>query len=154
MHAQRLAPARHQEQQRHARVVQDVAQRIQPVVAAPIGQDQRVVVRRIHEAWRIAARRHMRPVPPAGRQQAEGAGGQEGARRRPDPVRFLVHHELGRLGVERGQRLEAGDGVRVGRKAVHRHSLPKPRRLRHAPVDRAACVMQAPAGQAAARRAA
>ncbi len=72
VHAQRLAGTGDEEQQCHARVGHDVAQRVDPVVAAPVGQHQRAVVRRRHEARRVAARRHVRPVRADGRQQHEG----------------------------------------------------------------------------------
>src|SRR6516165_1840560 len=51
-----LAAARNEEEQRHARVRKDVAQAVDAVVAAPVGNKQRLFVVDAHEARRVAAR--------------------------------------------------------------------------------------------------
>src|SRR5262249_9890397 len=51
-----LAAARNEEEQRHARVRKDVAQAVDAVIAAPVGNEQRLLVVDAHEARRIAAR--------------------------------------------------------------------------------------------------
>jgi hypothetical protein len=52
---QRLADARHHEQQRHTRIADDVPQAVDAVVSAPIGQDQGLGVFDVDEARWIAA---------------------------------------------------------------------------------------------------
>jgi hypothetical protein len=73
VHADRLAASRNEEQQRHARVVDDVAQRVDAVVAAPVRYEQRLLVGDPHEARRVAARRAVEPVGTADASAKNGA---------------------------------------------------------------------------------
>src|SRR5215470_13269702 len=57
-----LAAARDQEQQGDARIGDDIAQRVDAVVAAPVGHKQRLLVLDAHEARRVAARRAIEPA--------------------------------------------------------------------------------------------
>ena len=74
-----LAAAGNEEQQRDARIDEDVAQRVDAVVAAPVGNEQRLLVVHAHEARRIAARRAVEPVRAAGGEREERRRLDEGA---------------------------------------------------------------------------
>ena len=91
--------------------MQNVAQTIDAVVAAPIGNQQRLLVVDAHEARRIAARRAIKAV------RARGGEGEE--RRRLDEGLVLGGDTVGLLGGRRTiglainapKRLDAGDDV-------------------------------------------
>ncbi len=72
--AQRLADAGNEEQQRDARVAQDIAEAVDAVVAGPVGQRQRALVENAHEAGRVALGRTVEPFGAAGRDRDEGRG--------------------------------------------------------------------------------
>ena len=57
--AQRVLKARHDEEQADVGVGQDVDQRVEPVVARPVGDGERAVVQHPHEADRVTARAHV-----------------------------------------------------------------------------------------------
>ena len=56
VHPKRLVDSRYQKQQTHLGIAQDVVQRIDAVVAAPVGDQQGAIVCDLDEAGKIAAR--------------------------------------------------------------------------------------------------
>src|SRR5829696_5381161 len=99
--AQRAADARDQEQERNARITDDVAQRVDAVVAAPVGQHHGVLVDHPHEARRIAARRAVQALRTGRRQHHERRDFYETAIVLGDIGDLLDHRRAGRLAIER-----------------------------------------------------
>jgi hypothetical protein len=103
---QRLADAGDQKQQRYPRIGNDVSQRVDPVVAAPVGQQKGLRIFDGHEAGGIAARADVE-TPGAGTcQRHEGGCLDEGAIVRAEMVDLLVERPRHGRPVER---LERGD---------------------------------------------
>src|SRR5688572_9913321 len=109
--AQRLADARHQEQERHAGVGDDVFQAVHPVVAAPVGDQQRFLVIDHDEAGHVAARRGVHAVRAAGGEHEEGRDRDQLLVVRMEVVDLLVHGRPGRHAIELAQGLDVGDAV-------------------------------------------
>ena len=107
--AQRLAHARHQEQQGDAWVGQDVAQAVDAVVAAPVGQQQGFLVLDHDESGWVAARRGVQAVRSRRGQHGEGRGLDEGAVMRVDVVHFLLQRGFAGFAVQRLQGVGVGD---------------------------------------------
>ena len=99
--AHRLADAGDEEQQRDARIAHQVAQAVDAIVAAAVGDEQRVLVDHAHEARRIAARRAVEAFRPAGRQHQNGAASISLRYCGGDVVGFLEHRRtVRRVGIE------------------------------------------------------
>ena len=110
----------------------DIAQRIQPVIAAPIGQSERPILQAGNKARRIAAWRGMRAVMADGGENTKRAGGDKGARRIIQPGRDLFQCPLAWGLIMLRQGFQAGNGEGIGGGVmVHCHTLPKPSAWRH-----------------------
>ena len=96
-----LAHAGDEKQQRDARIAHEIAQGVDAIVAAAVGNDDRMLIHDAHKTGRIAARRTIETFGAAGRQHAE--------RRRVDQLAVLRRDPVGLL----------EDGGRVRRVAVH-----------------------------------
>jgi hypothetical protein len=107
--AQRRAGARNQEQQRDPGVAHDVAQRIDPVVAAAIRHHQGLVIVNPDKAGQIAARRAIQPLRPAGRKGCERRFVDQDAIAGRDPLGHLDCGGLVRLPVDRFKLTDRGD---------------------------------------------
>lgn len=109
-----LAEARHEEDETHPRVGDDVAQGVEAVVATAVGDDERALVPHDHEAGSVPARRLVEASVTDGGHDDEG-------RRLDDPGlarrdgRGLLGEAVGRRrrGVDLEQALEGGDRVVV-----------------------------------------
>ena len=119
---QRLADAGNQKQQRQPRVADHVAQGVQPVVAAPVGQHQRVRIFDVDEARRVAPRRAVEPFRAHRRQRHEGRSLDEGPIVFRDVIDFLQQRPLQRRAVVLRQAVEIFDA----RAVVHQYSLRPP----------------------------
>jgi hypothetical protein len=95
------ARAGDQEHQRHARVADHVAQAVDAVVAATVGQDQRALVVDADEAGLVAARAAVQALGADGGQGQERRGLDQGAIVRGDAV-----GDLDGRGRDRGRRVE------------------------------------------------
>ena len=111
---QRAARARDQEQQPDARIAHDVAQRVDPIVAAPVRQHQRPRIMHAHEPGQVPARRAVEPLRPRRRQRHERRGRDQRAILRRDVVGLLDDGRLGRVLVDGLELLDAGNRVRRG----------------------------------------
>ena len=107
MQPQRFIHAGDEEQQRYAIVFQNIAQPIKPVIALAIRQHDVVVIQRLDKAGRITARRDVIPPRTLRAQQYKGAGGNEGARRRIQPIGGFIRGRFQHLII---QGFERGDG--------------------------------------------
>ena len=103
---QRGAGAGDQEQQRHPGVADDIAQRIDPVVAAPVGQQQRrAVVCHPDKPGQITARTAIQPLRPDRRQRRKGRSGDQPGVIASNPVGDLDCRRLHRcIGIQRLKR--------------------------------------------------
>jgi hypothetical protein len=81
--------AGYQEQQRYARIANQIAEAVDAIVATPVGNDERRLVDHAHEAGRIAARRAIEAVRAACRQHYK--------RRRFDQLAILRRDAVGLL---------------------------------------------------------
>ena len=127
-----LIHARDQEQQRYAIVFQNIAQPIKPVIALAIRQHDVVVIQRLDKAGRIAARRDVVPPRTLRAQQHEGAGGNEGARWRIQPISGFIRGGFQHLIIQGFERGDGGDGVLVH--GGHRCRTPRQKQeKRHMP---------------------
>jgi hypothetical protein len=115
---QHFADARDQEHQRDMRVVEEVVQAVDALVAATIRQEQRLVIRDGHEARGVPARRGVQPMRPACGQDGEGRGLDVRPVKRMQVVAHLGQRSLSRpLVIGGAQRRLAGEVVgAVGRK--------------------------------------
>ena len=71
IHAQGLAHAGNQKQQRDARIAHDVAEAVDAVVARPVGNRDGLIVEDAHKAARVALGRAVEPLRSAGRHRHE-----------------------------------------------------------------------------------
>src|SRR5262249_54576673 len=101
-----LAAARNEEEQRHARVRKDIAQAVDAVIAAPVGNQQRLLVLNAHESGRIAARGTIKAVGPRRGQREERRRLDEGAIMWGDAVGLLGNRRPIGLAVDALQRLD------------------------------------------------
>jgi hypothetical protein len=121
-HPHRVVDAGQQEDQRDLGILQKVFQRIEPVVARPVGERDRVLVQHLEGARRIAARGDVllaRGV--GGGDQAERREGDEAAHMDVDAADILELRAFADGGVGRDQRGGAGgieQGGRAGQSGV------------------------------------
>src|SRR5262245_30016240 len=112
VHAQRLLPARDQEDQTHVGIREDVAHAIEPLVARPVGDDQPILVQDVHEARLIALGRDIalaRGI--RGRQQQEWRERDEPAARLVQRGALLLDRPLARRAQQRAQLVFPGHHV-------------------------------------------
>ena len=88
-------------------IVEEVAQAVDAVVAATVGDQQRLFVLHAHEAGRVAARRAVETVGAAGRHREKRRRFDEGAVMPVDVVDLLDQRRPERLVVERLELLRA-----------------------------------------------
>ena len=113
VHPQGLVDARHHEQQPDLGPLGQVRQRVEPVVARPVRQEQRVVVRHVHEPGIAPARSGVLAAVRVGRRQHdERRVLDEPAAVAVEVVELLAQGALGRRRVERPQ-------LRLGRDCRH-----------------------------------
>lgn len=112
--AQRFADARDQEEQRDARIGDDVLEIINSIVAGPIGDSQRSLVEDRHESSRIALRRTVRSAFAHRSQHDERRRSNECLVVLVQMVDFFPQRALMRLAVDRFELLERGDGMGHG----------------------------------------
>ena len=99
-----LVGARDEENQPDARVLDDVLQAVQPIVAATIGDQQgAAVVRHLDETGLVALGRAIEPRFAARRQHQKRRGRDEGPPQRIDVVELLLQHALQGTRVMRRQ---------------------------------------------------
>ena len=109
--ANRFADAGNEKQQRDARIANDVAQRVDAIVAAAVGNEQRLFIGHAHKTRCVAARRAIEPFRPAGRQREERRRLDEFSIGRIDVVDLFDDRRAVRLTIERGERFERGDAM-------------------------------------------
>ena len=113
MQAERFIHAGDEEQQRHPVVFQNIAQPIKPVIALAIRQHDVVVIQRLDKARRIAAWGDVVPPRTLRAQQHKGAGGNEGARWRIQPIGGFTRGGFQHLIIQGFELRNGGDGVLV-----------------------------------------
>ena len=117
-----LAHAGNEKQQRDARIAHQIAQAVDAIVAAAIGDQQRLLVAHAHEAGRIAARRAIETFGPAGREHDKGRGLDQRAILRADVVDlFDQRRAIGLFAIERFELAHGGDEMIAG--TVGRHAV-------------------------------
>ena len=130
--AQSLRHARDQEKQRRFWVFDNIPQRIQPVIAAPIRQRHITIIQTHDETGGIAPGRGMGAIAAAGRQYAKGAGGDESTCGGIQAWGDLLQHQVAWRFIMLRQGFQAGDGKRVwGRGLGHGAILPWALAWRH-----------------------
>ena len=123
VHPQGLVDAGHHEQQADLGPLGQVRQRVEPVVARPVGQEQRVVVGHVHEPGIAPARSGVLAAVRVGRRQHdERRVRDEPAAMAVEVVELLAQRALGRRRIERPQ-LGLGRDCRHAR---HRIAGPQP----------------------------
>jgi hypothetical protein len=100
-----------EKQQRDARIADDIAQGVDAVVAAAIGNEQSFLVRHPHETRRVAARRAIEPIRPAGRQRKERRRLDEFAIMRIDAIDLFDDGWAIRFAVKRFERRQRGHAI-------------------------------------------
>ena len=110
--AQGLLESRDHEDRGDFRVFQNVAERIEPVVAGPVGNQDRPVVGDMDEARPVAARRDIAgpAVGPGRPDHQKGGVGDEGPAMGVEPVDGLPARPFPRRVIARTQGVEAVDG--------------------------------------------
>ena len=111
MQPQRLIRAGDQEQQRYPVVFQNIAQSIKPVIAFAIRQHDVVVIQRLDKAGRIAAWGDVVPPRTLRAQQHKGAGGNEGARWRIQPIGGFIRGRFQHLIIQGLESRDGGDAM-------------------------------------------
>ena len=123
-----FADAGNEKQQRDARVAHEVAQRIDAIVAATVGDDEGVCVEHPDKTRRVAARRAVEPLGPACGHHAERSRLDQLAVLRRDLIGFLENRRaVGRIRIElfkfRGGRDRVVMPIAVHRRSPFRHEF-------------------------------
>src|SRR5262249_50970228 len=121
-----FAATRDQEQQRNPWIGDEIAQAIDAVVAAAIGNEQGLLVNDAHKARWVAARRAVESASAASRHCAERRRFDEGAIVRVDVVNLLHHRSPGRRSVNCLERLERSDQMMTRSIGCHAALLLRP----------------------------
>src|SRR6516165_2092779 len=112
-HPNSLADAGNEKQQRHPRITDNIAQRIDAIVAAAVRNEQRLFIGHAHKAGRVAAWRAIEPVRPASRQCKKRRRLDEFPIMRIDVVDLFDDRRTVGLTIERRQRFERGNAMIV-----------------------------------------
>jgi hypothetical protein len=122
VHPERLANAGNEKEQGDSRVGDDVAQAVNAIIAASLGNEQRLVVLHRDEARRVAARRCIQALGPGGCQHGEGRSFDQRPVLRVHEAHFLTDRAFADLAVQRFELGDRTDGVGVaviGHGAAH-----------------------------------
>src|SRR5579862_3140264 len=102
IHPEGLVRAWRQEDQPDALVLDEILQAVDPVVARPVGDEQRAaVILNLDESRFVALGRAVEPLLPSGGEDEEGRSGDEGATLRVDVVELLRNDTLDRPFIDR-----------------------------------------------------
>src|SRR5262245_62022454 len=112
VHTIRLVGARHKEDQRDTRVLKNVFEPVDPIIATPVWDKQcAAVIRNLHEAGPIALWRAIEPPSASSREHQKWRGCNERAACGVHIVQVFCGNVLDRLLVQRRQAIGACDNV-------------------------------------------